>query len=113
MNRPVSVLWRGHQAHAVSAVVRLGADKSRTTRSLVTDEPRAPCKGTDQGATHADLNPDEWDLPPKPKWMRWRTYNRHVERFDEQEKILDFGMFELVAKPMGTAGCNWIGLGVV
>jgi hypothetical protein len=21
----------------------------------------------------ADLDPDEWDLPPKPKWMRWRT----------------------------------------
>jgi hypothetical protein len=26
--------------------------------------------------------PDDWDLPPKPKWMRWRTYNRLVERFD-------------------------------
>ena len=21
----------------------------------------------------ADLDPDEWDLPPKPKWMRWST----------------------------------------
>src|SRR5262249_6322981 len=21
-------------------------------------------------------------LPPKPKWMRWRTYNRAVEKFD-------------------------------
>jgi hypothetical protein len=30
----------------------------------------------------ADFDPDEWDLPPKPKWMRWRTYNRYVERFD-------------------------------
>jgi hypothetical protein len=20
-----------------------------------------------------NLDPDEWDLPPKPKWMRWRT----------------------------------------
>ena len=27
----------------------------------------------------ADLDPDEWDLPPKPKWMRWGTYNRDVE----------------------------------
>jgi hypothetical protein len=25
-----------------------------------------------------NLNRDEWDLPPKPKWMRWRTYNRFV-----------------------------------
>ena len=29
----------------------------------------------------ADLDPDEWELPPKPKWMRWRTYNRFEEKF--------------------------------
>src|SRR6267142_1338299 len=23
----------------------------------------------------AELDPDEWDFPPKPKWMRWATYN--------------------------------------
>ncbi len=23
-----------------------------------------------------DLNPDEWDLPPKPKRIRWATYKR-------------------------------------
>src|SRR5215472_3305447 len=22
------------------------------------------------------FDPDEWDLPPKPKRMRWKTYNR-------------------------------------
>jgi hypothetical protein len=37
----------------------------------------------------ADLDPDEWDLPPKPKWMRWRTYNNHVEKFDSYEQRLD------------------------
>jgi hypothetical protein len=36
-----------------------------------------------------DLNPAEWDLPPKPKWMRWRTYERYVERFDDYEARLD------------------------
>jgi hypothetical protein len=46
----------------------------------------------------ADLDPDECDLPPKPKWMRWRTYNKHVERFDAYEAILDSGVAELVAK---------------
>jgi hypothetical protein len=29
-----------------------------------------------------DLNPEDWELPPKPKWMRWRTYHRLAERFD-------------------------------
>jgi hypothetical protein len=44
------------------------------------------------------LDPDEWDLPPKPKWMRWRTYNRLVNRYDAYEAILDEGSAELVAK---------------
>jgi hypothetical protein len=29
-----------------------------------------------------DLDPDDRELPPKPKWMRWRTYNRLAERFE-------------------------------
>jgi hypothetical protein len=41
------------------------------------------------------------DLPPKPKWMRWRTYNQYVERYDAYEDILDQGTFALVVKPMG------------
>jgi hypothetical protein len=45
-----------------------------------------------------DLDPDEWDLPPKPKWMRWSTYNRYVERFDTYQAILEDGMEELLAK---------------
>ena len=46
----------------------------------------------------ANLDPYEWDLPPKPKWMRWRTYNNHVERFDAYEAILGSGVAELLAK---------------
>lgn len=46
----------------------------------------------------ADLDPDEWDLPPKPKWMRWATYNRHVDRYDRYEEILDHGCIALAAK---------------
>ena len=37
------------------------------------------------------FNPDEWDLPPKPKWMRWNTYNRAVEKFDRHEARLRKG----------------------
>jgi hypothetical protein len=46
----------------------------------------------------SDYNPDDWELPPKPKWMRWSTYNRYVERFDRYEAILDEGVEELWAK---------------
>ncbi|CAN5193647.1 hypothetical protein BH10PSE11_BH10PSE11_08410 [soil metagenome] len=45
-----------------------------------------------------ELDPDDWDLPPKPKGMRWATYNRHTEKFDGYGDILDSGIVDLVAK---------------
>jgi hypothetical protein len=49
----------------------------------------------------ADLDPDEWDLPPKPKWMRWATYQRLVDKYDHYEAILDQGTLALVGRWMG------------
>jgi hypothetical protein len=43
-------------------------------------------------------DPDEWDLPPKPKWMRWRTYNRLEGQFDHYEAVLDYGTADLLAR---------------
>jgi hypothetical protein len=48
-----------------------------------------------------DLNADDWELPPKPKWMRWRTYNRYVERFDGYEEALDNACIASVGKSLG------------
>ena len=36
-----------------------------------------------------ELDPEEWDLPPKPKWMRWKTYHRLVEQFEGYEAAID------------------------
>ena len=36
-----------------------------------------------------DADPDEWNLPPKPKWMRLSTYARHEAKYDQAEEILD------------------------
>ena len=38
--------------------------------------------------------------------MRWRTYNRHVERYDAYEDILDRGTFALAAKLSPSAECR-------
>ncbi len=35
-----------------------------------------------------DLDPNEWVLPPKPKWMRWRTYEALERKFDKYEALL-------------------------
>jgi hypothetical protein len=48
-----------------------------------------------------DNDPDEWDLPPKPKWMRWATYNRDVERYDHYDDVLDYDCVGLAAKLFG------------
>jgi hypothetical protein len=36
-----------------------------------------------------DEDPDEWDLPPKPKRMRWKTYAKWEARYDAAEDALD------------------------
>ena len=48
-----------------------------------------------------ELDPDEWEFPPKPKWMRWETYNKYEERFDRYEEILDDGCAELLQSLAG------------
>jgi hypothetical protein len=45
-------------------------------------------------------DPDEWDLPPKPKRMRWATYERLVARYDAAEKMLDAQLDLAVARLM-------------
>ena len=44
---------------------------------------------------------EDWNFPPKPKWMRWATYNRYVERFDEYEGMLDQASISSVVKRLG------------
>ena len=36
-----------------------------------------------------DLDPRDWELPPKPKWMRWTTHERWAEKFRSQERIIN------------------------
>ena len=45
-------------------------------------------------------DPDEWDLPPKPKGMRWATYERWVARFDAAEETLDAQLVMAAARLM-------------
>jgi hypothetical protein len=44
------------------------------------------------------FDPDEWEFPPKPKWMRWRTYNGAEEKFNRYEAVLDEGLMRVAAR---------------
>lgn len=46
-------------------------------------------------------DPDDWEIPPKPKWMRWRTYERAVEKFDRYEAALGWGIYRTASKLAG------------
>jgi hypothetical protein len=48
-----------------------------------------------------NLDPQDWELPPKPRWMRWATYNRYVERFDDYEEMVDKASIASVVKRLG------------
>ena len=37
------------------------------------------------------FDPEEWEFPPKPKWMRCRTYDRAKEQFDRYQARLYMG----------------------
>jgi hypothetical protein len=46
----------------------------------------------------ADDDPDAWDLPPKPKRMRHRTYERWEAKYDQAEEALDNRLCSAVAR---------------
>ena len=50
---------------------------------------------------HGSANPDEWDFPPKPKRMRWSTYERLERKFDEAEDVLTEELGLLMARFLG------------
>jgi hypothetical protein len=43
-----------------------------------------------------DLNPREWDLPPKPKGMRWHTYERLADKYRFHQRIINQCMADFV-----------------
>jgi len=102
MNRRCSVIWmppgasrfRGRQAWnpQVAYASQFETPVDRAHRG------KAKIKAKLIGRCH----PDEWDLPPKPKWMRWRTYNGLVEKFDYYEELLDRECAIAVMRLLGT-----------
>src|SRR5262249_8746087 len=98
-DRRVSVLWKPPGANLFCSRQRWGAEVVAYRSQFLDADNRAHAgQAKIKSRLIGNLDPDEWDLPPKPKWMRRSTYNRHVERYDRYEAILDDGIAELVAK---------------
>ena len=76
MNRCSSVLWMPPGAKRFCSRQTWGRGVAYASQFLDPDNRAHRGKAKIKSRLIADLDPDEWDLPPKPKWMRWRTYDR-------------------------------------
>ena len=100
-NRRCSVLWMPPGATRFRSHQAWGRRVAYGSQFLDPDNRAHRGKAKIKSRLIADLDPDEWDLPPKPKWMRWSTYSRYVERYDTYEAILEDGIPELLARFFG------------
>jgi hypothetical protein len=103
MHRRAMLLWMPPGAHSFACRQRWARQVAYASQFHGRDDRahHGQAKIKSRLCSIGHFDPDEWDLPPKPKWMRWRTYNRAVEKFDRYEAVLDAGTFALVAKLKG------------
>jgi hypothetical protein len=100
--RKVSVLWRPPGARTFASRQSWGRQLAYLSQfSSATDRAHQGKERIKRRLCRiGSLDPDEWDFPPKPKWMRWSTYHRAEHRFDRYEEELDRGLFAAMSKFM-------------
>jgi hypothetical protein len=98
--RRASVLWRPPGARYFASRQRWGRQVAYLSQFLDRDNRahRGQAKIKSRLCSIGGFDPDEWDFPPKPRWMRWSTYNRAVAKFDKYGTLLDEGLIELAMR---------------
>jgi hypothetical protein len=99
--RLATVLWRPPGASKFCSRQAWGSQVAYRSQFLDRDNRAHAGKERIKARLIGDLDPDEWELPPKPKGMRWATYNRYIERFDDYEAMLDQASISSVVKRLG------------
>jgi hypothetical protein len=104
LHRRAMVLWKPPGARTFACRQGWGRQVAYASQFLDRDNRahRGQAKVRSRLCSIGGFDPDEWDFPPKPKWMRWRTYNRAVAKFDSYEATLNDGIVELASK-LGSA----------
>jgi hypothetical protein len=99
--RLATVLWKPPGAKKFCSRQAFGRQVAYRSQFLDRDNRAHAGKQRIKARLIGNLDPDEWEFPPKPKWMRWKTYNRCEQRFDDYEAVLDDGCAALLAKLSG------------
>jgi len=89
-----TVLWMPPGAHSFACRQRWGRKVAYASQFMdpIARGHRGAAKIKSRLCSVGGFDPDEWELPPKPKWMRWKTYNRMVEKFDRHEATVEEGL---------------------
>ena len=100
LHRRATVLWMPPGARNFSCRQRYGRQVAYASQFLDRDNRahRGQTRIKSRLCSIGGFDPDDWDFPPKPKWMRWATYRRAEEQFDAYEVMLDEGILGLLAK---------------
>jgi hypothetical protein len=101
MNRPASVLWKPSGATRFCSRQSWGRQVAYQSQFNDPTNRAHAGKALIKSRLIAELDPDEWDFPPKPKWTRWATYNRYADEHDRYEDVLDRGCIALAANSWG------------
>jgi len=97
-DRCCSVLWRPPGASLFRCRQAWGKRVAYTSQFLNRDNRAHRGQAKIKSRLQADGALELWELPPKPKGMRWQTYDRYAKKFDKYEAILEEGIDELLAK---------------
>ena len=99
-NRPASVLWKPPGAQSFASRQKWQRQVAYASQFMDRDARahQGKAKITSRLCSIGGFDPDQWDLPPKPKWMRWKTYNRMVEKFDRYESMLEEDLLEMAVR---------------
>jgi hypothetical protein len=99
-NRPASVLWKPSGAQSFASRQKWERQVAYASQFMDRDARahHGKAKINSRLCSIGGFDPDQWDLPPKPKWMRWKTYNRMAEKFDRYEAMLDEDLLEMAMR---------------
>ena len=100
LDRRATVLWKPPGAHSFACRQRWDGQAAYHSQFLTRNDRahRGQAKIKARLCQIGGFDADNLDFPPKPKWMRWDTYNRAIEQFNRYEEILDEHTFALVAR---------------
>ena len=98
--RSASVLWMPPGANRFSSRQTWGRSVAYTSQCLSQTDRAWRMMEKIKMRLIADLDPEEWHFPPKPKGMRWRTYRRYEAWFDRWDAWLDHGACSAAARLM-------------